>query len=199
MKTHDTRDLRAPATALLAVVLALTACTPRASVPTPSATPSPTASPAPVAPTPTPTETTDPEAAAATAAVLEAYTGYWDAKVAAFANPAAPEAPELTHFAVDTALADVRASVFSLNTNGIAVVGEPALQPEVIELTPDQPQSATVIDCVDVSRWQPVFTDTGESAAPPDQSLRVLTTSTAYVYDGRWTIRSSVVDRDATC
>ncbi len=149
--------------------------------------------------TPTPTPTVDPAVAAAEAGILEAYRGYWDAKTGSFADPSAAEAPALAMFAVDTALADVRASVHSLQSNGIAVVGAPILDPAVSDIALGETPTAVITDCVDVSDWQPIYTATGDSAAPPEQSPRVLTTSTAYFYDGRWTIRSSDVDRDAPC
>lgn len=195
MTMHRTQ-LRTAAAIAIAAVAFLGACTTDGNEPNP--TPSRTAAPSPTA-TPTPSPTADPEVAAAEAAVLEAYQGYWDAKVQAFADPSAPEAPSLPQFAVDTALADVRTSVQSLKSSGITVVGEPLLAPEVSDVVLGDTSTATIIDCVDVSDWQPMFTESGESAADPNQALRVLTTSTAYVYDGRWTIRSSEVDRDSSC
>ncbi|EYR65239.1 hypothetical protein N866_00200 [Actinotalea ferrariae CF5-4] len=197
MTMHRTHFRTAAAMAIAAVAF-LGACSADGNDPNPSPTPTPTAAASPTT-TPTPTSTADPEVAAAEAAILEAYEGYWDAKVQAFSDPSAPEAPSLTQFAVDTALADVRASVQSLKSSGITVVGEPLLAPEVSDVVLGDTSTATITDCVDVSDWQPIFTESGESAADPNQALRVLTTSTAYVYDGRWTIRSSEVDRDSSC
>lgn len=174
----------------------LASCSPGDAEADPS--PSPT-SVEPSSPTATPTPTTDPEIAAAEAAILNAYRGFWDAKVAAFADPVAEEAPALSQFAVDTALAELRANVHSLKANGITVTGTPVLTPQVSEVRLGAGATAVVTDCVDVSNWQPVFAATGQSAAPPDQPTRVLTTATAYFYDSRWTIRNSVVDRETPC
>lgn len=193
MSRHRTPIRNAAALAIVAVAF-LGACTPADDGPTPTSvettTPTKTA---------TPTPTADADVVAAQEAALEAYRGYWDAKVVAFADPAAEESPDLAHFAVDTALADVRAGVQSLKSGGIAVTGTPVLAPELSEITLDGTPSGTIVDCVDVGDWQPVYVATNESAADPDQARRVLTTSTAYFYDGHWTIRSSDVDRDASC
>lgn len=197
MRTPDTR-MRVPVIGLLALTLWLAACTPQGSLPSPSATPAPTRSPVPSSTTPTPTETIDPEAAA-TAAILEAYAGYWDAKVASFADPAKDQDPRLQLYAVDTALADAQSAIFSFRTNGISVVGRPETAPVVSNVVLSEPMNATIDDCVDITNWQPVHTATGQSAAPADQVLRVPTRSTAYYFDGRWVIRTSIVDRDKTC
>lgn len=184
--------------AVLGIVAAafLAACTVGGSHPGP--TPAPTVTPPPTV-TATPTPTVDPETAAAEAAILEAYKGYWDAKVASFADPAKDQDPNLQHFAVDVALADAQEAILSFRSNGIAVVGQPVLAPVVSDLTMSETQSATITDCVDITNWQPVYAATGASAAPANQNLRVPTASTAYFFDGHWTIRASVVDREKTC
>ena len=184
--------------AVLAVVVAvfLAACTSGGSHPSPTltatVTPSPTA-------TSTPAPTVDPETAAAEAAILEAYQGYWNAKVASFADPMKDQDPNLQHFAVDTALADAQEAILSFRSNGIAVVGQPVLAPVVSDIAMSGTQSAKITDCVDSTNWQPVYAATGASAAAPGQAARLITNSTAYFYDGRWTIRASVVNRDQTC
>lgn len=181
----------------LLTLLALTACTQPSEDPTTSPAPStPTATT--TAPSSSPTPTVDPAVAEAEALILEAYRGYWAAKVASYADPKQPQDPNLAVYAIDTALADAQAALFSFKSNGIIVVGEPVLRPEVgdIDLAAG---TATIKDCVDVTDWQPYYRDSGESAAAPDQFLRVPTSSTAYLYDGRWTIRSSDVDRSAPC
>ncbi|NTW41186.1 MAG: hypothetical protein HGA44_15160 [Cellulomonadaceae bacterium] len=141
----------------------------------------------------------DPTIEQAEAAILEAYLGYWDAKVAAFSNPANDPGAELERFAVDQAFADVASSVFTFRRNGIQVTGEPVLSPTVSEIVPGPEGSARIVDCVDGSQWQPVYAATGESAAVPGQAVRLTTTSTAYYYVDHWTIRTSEVDRESPC
>ena len=183
------------AVAGLLAVVALAGCTAAAPGPTSSGplTPVPTSS------TATPTPTTDPEIAAAEEAILEAYYGYWAAKVASYADPTQPQDPNLQVFADDTALTDAQTTIFTLRSNGIAIPGEPVLSPVVSDIVLGPAASAAITDCVDATSWQPIYAATGESAAAPDQALRVVTESTAFVIDGSWRIRTSVVYRDQTC
>lgn len=176
-------------------VAVLAGCTVAAPEPTSSGTPTsmPTSS------TATPTPTTDPEIVAAEEAILEAYYGYWAAKVASYADPTQPQDPNLQVFADDTALTDAQTTIFTLRSNGIAIPGEPVLSPVVSDIVLDPAASAVITDCVDAANWQPVYAATGEGAAAPDQALRVVTESTAFVIDGNWRIRTSVVYRDQTC
>lgn len=188
----------ATAAALVAFAAFVGACTgpdvpprPTSSLPSPS-----TSTPVPAATTP---ETVDPALAAAETAILTAYRGYWDAKVAAFADPTVDPGPELEQFAVDKAFADVASSVFTFRDSGIKVVGQPRLSPEVSDIVVGEQGSATITDCVDGTDWQPIYSATGESAAAPGQAQKLITTSTAYFYIDHWTIRTSVVDRESPC
>lgn len=178
---------------LAAVVLA--GCTDTAPEPTNSGT----RTPVPTSSTATPTPTTDPEIVAAEEAILQAYYGYWAAKVASYADPTQPQDPNLQVFADDTALTDAQTTVFTLRSNGIAIPGEPVLSPVVSDIVLAPAASAAITDCVDAANWQPVYVATGASAAAPDQAMRVVTESTAFVIDGSWRIRTSVVYRDQTC
>lgn len=179
----------------MAVVVALSGCTAGAADPQPSSSAPPTSS----SPTPSPTPTTDPAIAAAEAAVLEAYRGYWAAKVTSYADPAQQQDPNLARFADDTALTDAQSTIATFRRNGISMLGEPVLTPVITEIQLGEGASATITDCVDATNWQPVYTASGESAAAPDQATRVVTESTAFTAEGRWLIRSSVPHRDTTC
>lgn len=178
---------------LAAVVLS--GCTEPSPEPTGSSTRTPTAAPS----TATPTPTTDPEIVAAEEAILEAYYGYWAAKVASYADPTQAQDPNLQVFADDTALTDAQTTIFTLRSNGIVIPGEPVLSPVVSDIVLAPAATAAITDCVDAANWQPIYSATGESAAAPDQALRVVTESTAFVIDGTWRIRTSVVHRDQTC
>lgn len=193
MTTSKRRSRWSGAVACIAAASLLAACTPDDPGPT-TAPPTQTTSP-----TPSATPSVDPAIAEAEASILEAYQGYWAAKVASFADPTQPQDPNLAHFAIDTALAEAQSTLFSMQSNGIAFVGEPQLAPVVSNISLGDESTAAITDCVDVTDWQPVYTVTGDSAAAPDQALRVPTESTAYFYDGRWTIQTSVVHRDTTC
>lgn len=198
MRPPRTTSRTATTAAILLVAGLLAACT------TPPPTPSPTSSTdatAPATPTPSraPTPSVDPTIAQAEAAILEAYQGYWDAKVAAFADPTVDPGSDLERFAVDQAFADVASSVFTFRRNGIKVTGSPVLAPVVSEIVTGSEGSARIVDCVDGSQWQPIYVATGEPAAVPGQATRLTTTSTAYYYVDHWTIRTSEVDRGSPC
>ena len=195
MRSRQITKGAATATALIVVAALLGACTD----PEPTPSPTPVVSTTAPTPTPSPTPSVDPTIAQAEAAILEAYQGYWAAKIAAWADPTRDPGPELLTYAVDTALTDVQTSVLQFRQDGIAVTGTPILDPHVSNVVPGEAGTAAIVDCVDVSTWTPIFTATGESALAPSQNPRVLTNSSAYFYDGRWTIRTSVVDRNTPC
>jgi len=165
----------------------------------PSPTPSRSATIEPPTPSASPTPTVDPEVAEAEAAILEAYRGYWAAKVSILADPSLEPGTALETYAVDTALTDVYSTVLSFRSDGIIMVGQPVLDPQVTDIVPGTEGTAAITDCVDVADWQPVFRDSGASAAAPGQATRVSATATAYFYMDRWTIRTYVVDRETPC
>ncbi|QTE30037.1 hypothetical protein [Pengzhenrongella sicca] len=148
---------------------------------------------------PTPTPTVAPEVAAAEAAVLEAYRQYWAAKVAWYADPSVDADSNLSHYAIDTALADAQSTVLSFRTSRIVVPGEPVLSPSVSDITLGDKPAATIHDCVDVSNWQAIFRDSGENAVAPGQAVRVVAIAEASIFDGRWVIRSYAAQRDRSC
>lgn len=180
-------------TILVAAAVSLAACTGDDS---PGPTTATTA--ATIVATPTPTPTVDAATAAATAAVLAAYRGYWDAKVDAFHHPSESPGPKLQQFATDKAFGDVGTGLLTFRRNGIEVVGEPELDPKVTAIDV-KAGDATVVDCVDGTNWQPVYTKTGKSAAQPGQAERLVTTSTAIYLIDHWAIRTSVVDHGSSC
>lgn len=83
------------------------------------------------------------------AAALAAYTGMWDAVVAA--SHEGGQAPaELEEHAVGGALALMTAALEGARASGAEVTGEPVLDPTVAVGGPDH---ATVDDCLDDSSW----------------------------------------------
>ena len=132
-------------------------------------------------------------------AALLVYRRYWAARVAAQADPAGPVPEALSSVAVDRALAAVESADVSYAQDGVAVRGMPVLDPRVTGVQLTTPPTVDIADCVDVSRWVPVYVATGASAAAPGQPTRVLVQSTATVYAGRWVIRYATVERGRTC
>lgn len=184
------------ATACL-LAAALAGCSTPHDAPSPTLTLTPTKTVAPTATaTPTPIE---PAVAQAQAAILEAYRGYWAAKVASYADPTKDQDPDLARFADDTALSDAQSTIFTLRSSGVSIPGAPTLSPVVSKVALGGAPTATITDCVDATAWQPIYTATGASAAAPGQALRVLTESTAFVAEGQWRIRTSIARRDQTC
>jgi hypothetical protein len=183
------------------IAAALAGCSTPHDTPGPTLTLTPTKT---VAPTPTLTATAlptvSPAVAEAEAAILEAYRGYWSAKISTLAKPDQTEPNELSYFAVDRALGDVRSTLDLYRLNGIANKGEPVLSPSVTGVVLDGASStATVRDCVDVTNWSPVYVGDGSSAAAPGQNLRSPSETWAMIYDGHWVVSQSVTHRDTTC
>ena len=193
---------RAAVTGVVAATL-IAACSNPAPEPTPTTTiATPTTIPTP-SPTPIPTPSVDPAMAAAEAAILEAYRGFWDVMVRIVANPDPfddankPLWTELEQYAVDKARSDLFSTAYQLSDSGIAVKGEPVLDPVVSDIVIDT--SASITDCVDSTDWQPVSAATGESAAAPGQATRVTASSTLIYYDDRWVVNSYTPNREQTC
>lgn len=193
-------------TALTAVSVSLLVClsacssTPDDPEPSPTTAPStPRPSPTTPSPTSTPTPTKAPEVQAAEAAVLDAYSGYWDGLIASFADPSLPQDPALADNADDTALAEAQATLLHLRNDGIYIPGSPLLDPEVVELTLGDDPFARIVDCVDAANWQPLYVSTNDSAAAPGQPTRVRYEATAFMPRDRWLIRTVTIDRSQPC
>jgi hypothetical protein len=181
----------------LAVLVPLSACS------GPSATQSPTvststsesdASTSPSTPSPSP----DPTASASSAA-LASYAAFWDAKVESQAKPAQGPPATLARYSIDKALADAQAAILIFRHSGIEMRGKPAHSAEVTSVTLTATPMVSIRDCLDSTRWLPVYSASGKSALAPGQSARVVVDSTATTYDGRWVISASVAHRDQPC
>ena len=189
-------------TALLVAATLLGACSNHSPAPTITGTATTVPATSPSTPTADASPSIDPTVAAVAPALLDAYRGYWGVKVLMFADPPAnldgssPHWNELRQFATDTAFADVFTNLHTFSRNGIGVVGAPVLSPTVTSVNGP---NASIVDCVDSTNWQPVYTSTLKSAAAPGQSPRLVTNSTLLFYDGRWVVIDSVVDRERTC
>ena len=153
-----------------------------------------TSSPTTTPPTPLP----DPSESAS-AAALASYAGFWSAQVSSQAHPTRKQDANLAKYATDKALAGAQQTIFIYRQNGIAMLGEPTLSPTVTAVALTSPPKVSIQDCVDTSKWRPVYVATGKSALAPGQSPRVVVESTATTFGGRWVIDSSVVHRDQPC
>lgn len=191
---EGTRPSRAVYAGLaLAVLVPLSACS------TPVVSPTPTGSiTSPTSSTTSPPPTPSPTAEAATAA-LASYSSYWTAKVASFADPASKPDPKLPTFAIDKALAEAQSTLLVLRRAGIAMHGQPGHTVQATTVKLGDPSTVTIQDCLDSTKWTPVYVVTGKSALAPGQPTRVIVDSLATVYNGRWVIRESITHKDRPC
>ena len=186
-----------PAVAVaLAVFTATSACS---SAPTSQAGPSPGISTSPTGASATPGSASSNPTQKATDAVLASYDAFWAAQVNSQASPQEQPDPDLARYSIDRALADAQATIFLFRKNGIEMRGHPTHEVAVTSLTPSDPPTASITDCLDSAKWRPVYAATGKSARAPGQSKRVIVESTATVYNGRWVISTSIVHRDRSC
>ncbi len=83
-------------------------------------------------------------------AVLEAYEGMWNVVIdASHAGEADPD--ELGDYASGDALALMQQTLQGASDDGVTVVGEPVMDPEITDM-PD-PETVTILDCMDDSQW----------------------------------------------
>lgn len=109
------------------------------------------------APAPTSTATAAPAASPADQ-VTAAYLRYWDAVVAAH-RAADPRAPALATAAADPLLAKIRASVDRNRLQKLSLRGAVTHTVGAVRVTGG---TATVEDCYDLSKWNPVNLTTGD-------------------------------------
>lgn len=183
------------ALAPLVLALALVGCSSSDDGPEP--TPTGTSTPTTASPSPTETPTPGPEDLAG-AAALETYEQYWDAVIEARSVPD-PRSPELERYAGDTALANEQSFLLFLEEQGVRYEGEPTQDPEVVNVQLGEIPVVRIEDCIDSTEWLPVRIDTGESAAAPDQNLRVPNRATVERIGDQWLVTELEADRDRTC
>ncbi len=158
----------------------------------------PTTTPTAKTTTDSPSPTPEPEASAE-AAVLEVYRAFTEAASEAQASPNKPPSA-IRRYAIDKALADVLATVALYRQQEIVVRGTPDHDPEVVALALRKvPAVATIRDCVDLTRVEVTYRETGKSAYAPNQSRRHIVTAKATVFDGRWMIREVAANQKQPC
>lgn len=202
---YGVRSRRAAVVAVLLLV-ALTGCSNSSGEP-PS--PSPTesmSSPSvgapntsrPLSPSPSASLTLTAEEQAAAEASLGAYRGFVQAQTAAEAS-ADPNHPDLAKFAEDKALAGERVNLMEMERNGIVVRGLPKIDPQVVSVTLGDRPEVVLSDCVDLTDAQPIYADSGKSAAAPGQADRIPATIIVRPYKNGWYVMESTADRSRTC
>ena len=98
--------------------------------------------------------------------VLASYLRFWDAVVAAN-RTAEPSLAALRTTAADPELSKVRATVSRNKVQKLSLRGTVGHSPQPAKVTGD---TATIEDCYDISRWNPVRLDTGQPVDATDES-----------------------------
>ncbi|MER5698517.1 hypothetical protein ACWDBO_51650 [Streptomyces mirabilis] len=176
-----------------ALLLALSALTATASCSSGGDTADPTKSSS-----PSPTKSADPDAAQK-AKVLEAYRGMVAAESRTYKN--AKLDPVVEKYAGNKVLADIKATLFYYQQQGVVMQGEMTHDPKITGIdTTAKPMKATLTDCVDSSKYDKTDAKTGKvipvKASGP---RRHVNNATAIYSGGKWVIWTADIDRERTC
>jgi hypothetical protein len=135
------------------------------------------------------------------AAVLDAYRAMWVEQTRAY-RKASPDGTDLAKHATLTALGKFRMDLRHMKKTDTVMRGELGHAPKVtgLDLRAKVP-TATVQDCVDLSKWETVDTRTGKVLPlPTQQPLRYVATATVERWDGgRWMVTDYTPDGSRTC
>lgn len=120
--------------------------------------------------------------------VLRAYQGWWEARTAAFGQPE-QDPSAVRSFATDEALSGTLITRQQLRDAKLVMVGNPRNSPVVtsVRLT-ENPPTATVSDCVDVTDWHQADAVTKALRDPAQRLTRYVATATLRKADSRWLI-----------
>jgi hypothetical protein len=124
---------------------------------------------------------------AAETAVLDSYRAFWDDVVAA-GRKADWQSPRLADHAAGQALKQVRDHFKALRAAGLVDLGTVELHPKVVSLAE---RTATVSDCVDVSRFLRHDAKTLEPRETPDPRLDA-GVATLTLTNGTWKVTRTV-------
>ncbi|MET8453136.1 hypothetical protein [Streptomyces sp. NPDC005209] len=135
---------------------------------------------------------------AAKAAVLQAYSRYWQEQAKAYAQ-ADIKGTELTKYATKKALTRAMGDVLVMKKAGTSTTGAPGHQSQVTSLTlTGKIPKATLRDCLDISTWKTVKNGKVQPF-PSNQPLRYVTTTKAEKWGKQWMITESTPDGSRTC
>ncbi|MFC8225376.1 hypothetical protein [Streptomyces sp. NPDC057287] len=137
----------------------------------------------------------------AAGAVREAYGAMWSERVKAF-RVASADGTDLERYVAPVVLSVFEEELARLKKDGMVIRGDLGHEPEVsLADAGAGPPRATVEDCVDLSKWQPLDITTGwPLPLPGDQPLRHAATATLERGDGgRWTVTAYVPHRSRAC
>jgi hypothetical protein len=153
---------------------------------------------------PPPSPSASPSAADSTATpgdprtqVLDAYTGMWHAYAAA-ARTADYQPGALSQYAAGNALMILTRSLYNDHQHGVVLRGTPAFAPRVTSMTPAaHPDSSSVTDCADDSRWRQYTTSGKPVSGAPAGRHRVY--AQLRLFGPVWKVTYLVVEKAGTC
>jgi hypothetical protein len=125
--------------------------------------------------------------------VIDAYGGMWRAYAAA-ARTADYQPGTLSHYAAGEALGALSRALYDNHQQGIVLRGSPALDPQVAGATPD---SASVTDCADDSRWLQYARSGRPVPGAPSGRHRIY--ATLRLFGAAWKVTYLVVEKAGTC
>jgi hypothetical protein len=122
----------------------------------------------------------------------------WAAFVDA-AKTSDPDAPSLRTYAADNALKLIVSSLYADRDQGKVAKGEVALDPKIKELKPaGSPTTATLVDCVDSTKWLEYKASGGLWDDKPGGKHRTTATVTKQA-DGTWKASAFTLEGSGTC
>lgn len=169
-------------TVVILMAMTSAACTPQDAEPEPPAGEQP--------------ETSPPEVQGEEAAV-EAYESMWDVVVEA-SHAGDPDPEALEQFASGDALALMRQTLQGAAEDEADVEGEPFLDPEVVEASPEEePDTVVLLDCADGSQWMEEASEDADESATPSGKREIDAT---VINDGlSWRVSELRIWEPGTC
>ncbi|MEV3898345.1 hypothetical protein [Streptomyces anulatus] len=181
--------------AAVPLVLALTGCGGGDDGAKPSAAP-----PAASSPTPAGSTSADPDASEKTA-VLASYTAMWTEQMKAY-RKADAKGTDLERYVTAEALGQFRNDLDRMKQAGTVVRGDLAhddTKVTAVDMDAQTP-TATVQDCMDISKWQTYSTKKDQALPMPSaQPRRYVATATAEKWEDGWIITTFTPDGAQAC
>lgn len=149
-----------------------------------------------------PSKTVSAEEEQARKAIIAAYRGMTNERVAAYAKASLAES-HINKYATGAALRDVKDAVFVNMRNGIVVKGEPKVivGDDSVSLGPGggAAQRASLRVCFDTNTWEPFDKKSGKSVAPPNQVKRYIITAHLQEQSNQWRVTDEKADKERAC
>jgi hypothetical protein len=129
--------------------------------------------------------------------ILDAYTSMWQAYAVA-ARTADYQPGALAQYAAGDALMILTRSLYDDHQHGVVLRGTPVFDPRVTGMTPAaDPDSSSVTDCADDSRWRQYTTSGKPASGAPAGRHRIY--AQLQLFSSVWKVTSLVVEKAGTC